>query len=58
VIPDVTFPELQDRAFLVAAPLRMTDLYSWPELLTLIAVMRVGDFVTVERVPDYRARSR
>lgn len=45
---------LRNRCYLVAAPLRMTDLYSWGELLTVIALLRVGEFLTIERVPDYR----
>lgn len=49
---------LRDRCYLVAAPIRMTDIYDWPELLTVLAVMRVGEFLTVERVPDYRRRHR
>jgi len=52
--PIVHLDHMRDRCFLVAAPLRMTDLYSWPELLTVLSLMRVGEFLTVERVPDYR----
>ena len=49
---------LRNRCFLVAAPQRMTDIYTWYELVTVLAVMRVGEFITIERVPDYRYRSR
>lgn len=49
---------LQERCYLVAAPLRMTDLYTWRELLTVLATMRVGEFLTIERVPDYRRLPR
>jgi hypothetical protein len=56
--PSADLDYLRDRCFLVAAPLRMTDLYGWRELLTILAVMRVGEFVTLERVPDYRRLPR